>query len=62
MGNMQLWENMLKRLKKKKKKVRSDATIFVRRQQELQARLKPKLLWDSFTQGTYRRSLHGELT
>lgn len=30
-------------------------TEFVKRQRELQARSKPRLLWDSQTQGTYRR-------
>lgn len=36
-------------------------TDFVRWQQELNSKIKLKLLWDSQKQGTYIRALHGEL-
>lgn len=34
---------------------------FVKRMRELTARLKPRLVWNSSMQGTYRREKYGEL-
>ena len=60
-----LFANMMRSAKQKPQaKPRKNATLFVKRQQALNQRLRDyesRPLWDSATRGTYVKARHGEL-